>query len=136
MKQAYNLLILLAATLPGWHNAMAQQVTGDPTRPPAAILSGTPDAAVGGSLLQSVIITATQRAAIIGGERVNLGGKYGDARVVKITENEVVLHSATGAETLRLYPGVEVKPVESGDGTKLRKTRKAPARHHVQERQE
>ena len=89
------------------------QVGNDPTRPPAAILSATPgsDAQSGRPLLQSVMITPTARSAIIGGEQVKQGGKYGDAQVVKITENEVVLRSSTGIETLHLYPGVEMKPV-------------------------
>ena len=50
--------------------------------------------------------------AIIGGEMVKLGGKYGDARVIKITESEVVLRSATGTETLRMYPDVTMKPIK------------------------
>jgi len=136
MKQVRNLLTFLAMALSGWHSVSAQQVMDDPTRPPAALLSGTPGAAIGGSLLQSVIITPTQRAAIIGGEKVDLGGKYGDARVVKITESEVVLRSATGTETLQMYPGVEMKPVESGGGAEPGKARKAPRRHPVREKKQ
>lgn len=87
------------------------QVANDPTRPPASILSAIPgnDAPGGGPLLQSVMITPTGRSAIIGGEHVKQGGKYGDARVVRISETEVVLRSTTGTETLHLYPGVEMK---------------------------
>jgi len=137
MKQARTFLVFLALALPGWQNAAAQQVGADPTQPPAVILSNTPGAqGAGGSLLQSVIITPTQRVAIIGGERVSLGGKYGDARVVKITANEVVLRSSTGAETLRMYPDVEIKPVESEDIIRNKKTRGLPARHKAQGRQE
>jgi len=89
------------------------QILSDPTRPPAGI--NAPDAADGaaarGPVLQSVKISPTERSAIIGGEIVKLGAKYGDARVIRITENEVVLRSATGTEILRMYPGVEIKPV-------------------------
>jgi MSHA biogenesis protein MshK len=101
-----------AATVALMADAADAQLNNDPTRPPAAVLSATPggDVQSGGPLLQSVMITPTERSAIIGGERVKQGGKYGDARVVKITETEVVLRSSTGTETLRLYPGVEMKP--------------------------
>jgi len=131
MKRIGTFLALFLTIMPAWHAARAQQVATDPTRPPAGILS--PDTAgpvSGGSLLQSVMITPTQRAAIIGGEWVKLGDKYGDARVVRITESEVVLRSAAGAETLRMYPEVEVKPVESaGAARKAGKARKAAARN-------
>jgi MSHA biogenesis protein MshK len=61
--------------------------------------------------LQSIKISPTERTAIIGGEMVRQGGKYGESRVVKITDSEVVLRSAAGSETLRLYPDVTIKPV-------------------------
>lgn len=90
------------------------QVLNDPTRPPAEAYTGA--AAESGSapaaLLQSVMITPTERTAIIGGELIKLGGKYREARVVKITESEVVLQSANGSEILRMYPDVSMKPVE------------------------
>jgi len=68
-------------------------------------------------MLQSVKISRTERSAIISGEMVKLGAKYGDARVVRITENEVVLRSANGTEILRMYPGVEIKPVAPAAST-------------------
>ncbi len=103
----YAALWLLAALPAG------AQLASDPTRPPPAILLNTPgmDVQAGSPLLQSVMIGAGGRSAIIGGELVKLGGKYGDAKVVKITETEVVLRSSAGTETLHLYAGVEMKPV-------------------------
>ena len=102
----------VAATLSSHAHATAQ-IMIDPTRPPrsataahAGDLAGeTPSAPV----LQSVMITPTHRSAIIGGERVELGGRYGDAQVVKITESEVVLRSAARTEVLKMYPDVEKK---------------------------
>ncbi len=117
MKRARTLLkiwLMLAAILLGWQSlARAQQVMVDPTRPPPpGMMAGVGTAAgFSGPLLQSVIITPSGRSAIIGGERVKLGGKYGDAKVIKISEGEVVLHSASGNETLRLYQDIEMKPV-------------------------
>ena len=94
---------------------VAAQVLNDPTRPPAAVFSDAPGdtGAAAVPLLQSVMISPAGSSAIIGGERVKLGGKYGDARVVKITANEVVLRSASGTEILRMYPDVNMKAVGS-----------------------
>jgi MSHA biogenesis protein MshK len=38
---------------------------------------------------------------------VNLGEKFGDARVVKISESEVVLRNGSNLQTLKLFPGLE-----------------------------
>jgi MSHA biogenesis protein MshK len=104
------------------------QVLRDPMRPPAEIdapaaATSAPSAA---PLLQSVMIGAADRWAIIGGERVALGGRYGDARVVAITESEVVLRSAAGTRTLKMYPGIvmtQVKPAAHGARKTARKKR-------------
>jgi MSHA biogenesis protein MshK len=112
------------------------QVLNDPTRPAAGVYSSeSTDAAAAGPVLQSVMITPTARSAIIGGEVVKLGAKYGDARIIKITESEVVLRSSTGIETLKMYPGVDMKPVKLPVTTtqksvsKSSKTGKLPARN-------
>jgi MSHA biogenesis protein MshK len=107
------------------------QVLSDPTRPPAGIYANEGgDAAATGPVLQSVMITPGARTAIIGGETVKLGGQYGDARVVKITENEVVLRSAAGTETLRMYPDVTMKtskPAPAVRGKPAQKKRRPAA---------
>ena len=116
--------LAVAALLTLWPFAVAAQVSTeqllrDPMRPPAAIdapASGK-DAPSAAPLLQSVMIGSAERWAIIGGERVALGARYGDARVVAITESEVVLRSAEGTRTLRMYPDVvmsQVKPATQG----------------------
>lgn len=89
------------------------QIVNDPTRPPPGIYEPESGDAAKGPVLQSIMITSTERSAIIGGERVKLGGKYGDARVINITENEVVLRSPAGTETLRMYPDIDMKRVET-----------------------
>lgn len=78
----------------------------DPTRPPAELGVGA-EMAAKGPILQSVLISRGRKSAIIDGQVVGLGGKYGEARVVKITESEVVLKTGTITETLRLFPDVE-----------------------------
>lgn len=105
--------LALAALLIAWPLGSGAQGLNDPTRPPAAVFSNAPGdtGAAAGPLLQSVMISPAGSSAIIGGEIVKLGGKYGDARVVKITANEVVLRSPNGTEILRMYPEVNMKAV-------------------------
>lgn len=89
--------------------ASAQGLT-DPTRPPAELAVKAPvteGAASPVHQLQSVIISPTRRAAIINGVVVELGGKYGDAVLAKVSEDEVVLRSGTSREVLKLYPAVD-----------------------------
>jgi len=84
----------------------------DPTRPPASILQGPKDEAqvvvAAGPVLQSVIIAEGRRGAIISGQYVALGGRYGDARLTQVSESSVVLRGAAGAQTLMLFPAVEI----------------------------
>jgi MSHA biogenesis protein MshK len=111
----------------------AAQVTTDPTRPPAGIETGAMDAASdagGGAMLQSVLISPTHKAAIIGGVMVKLGEKYGDAVLVKVAENEVVLKSGGALQVLKLYPGVEKRetvPVANRNAQRRAKTGTEPA---------
>lgn len=85
----------------------------DPTRPPAALNSRPEPAAgtqAGGAVLQSVLISPTRKAAIISGRTVALGENFGDAKVVKITETEVVLRNGKEMQTLKLFPDIEKRP--------------------------
>ena len=109
--------------------AVRAEVLPDPTRPPDAVLA--PDkaeqsAAPQGPVLQSVLIGPARKVAVISGQTVMLGQMYADARVVRITETEVVLSSASGTRTLKLFPQVEKQPVSG---------RARGDRHERQERQ-
>jgi MSHA biogenesis protein MshK len=80
----------------------------DPTRPPSGFAVAEPDAALAvGPVLQSVMISPRGRSAIISGEVVRVGQKFGDAVLVRVAENEVVLKGDSGEQVLRMYPGVE-----------------------------
>jgi len=81
----------------------------DPTRPPALIESaGEQNAsASAGPVVQSILISPTRRIATINGQTFKPGDKYGEARVVKITESEVVLRNGQEMQTLKLFPQVE-----------------------------
>lgn len=98
--------------------AVAQGLS-DPTRPPAALLSSG-DAAVGvpgAPVLQSVIISPEFKAAIINGQMVRLGDGFGSARLVKVSESEVVLKEGGEEQVLKLYPGVK-KSAPAGANSK------------------
>lgn len=116
MKQGHTLLQMASiAALLTWQTADGAQIINDPTRPP---VSAQPPADPAEKpervpVLQSVMIMPNTRFAIIGGERVEVGGRYRDARVVKITESEVVLRRAEGAESLKMYPEVEMKAAKT-----------------------
>jgi len=81
----------------------------DPTRPPASVSPGDvhSPAAQAGPVLQSILISPVRTVAIISGQTVRVGDRIGDAQVAKITENEVILRSGKGLQTLKLFPSVE-----------------------------
>ena len=86
----------------------------DPTRPPPGFAVGDPEVtgdAGGGLVLQSVMISPAGRAAIINGEMVKLGQKFGDAVLIRVAENEVVLKGGSGTQVLKMYPGVEKREI-------------------------
>ena len=107
MKPLVCLLVL--AVSPAWAQALA-----DPTRPPSAsAAAGAPQAALPGPQLQSVLLSPGRKLAVISGEMVALGGKYGDATLVRLTESEAVLKAGGELQVLKLYPGVDKKPVRA-----------------------
>lgn len=103
--KAATILILAGLACSGAHAAPF----ADPTQPPGAIPGGADSAtgAVEGPRLQSVLISPNRRVAVIGGQTVSLGGMYGEARVVRITEGEVVLQTGQERQTLKLFSDVE-----------------------------
>jgi MSHA biogenesis protein MshK len=127
-------MLFLALIMP--MSAMAQ-LTTDPTRPPSGYgdgeaAAGQPESA-GGMTLQSVMISPTHKAAIISGVIVKLGEKYGDAVLIKVAENEVVLRSGDANQVLKLYPGVEKRdstpaPAKHSRQGKMRSADPAPPR--------
>ena len=94
----------------------SQGLTIDPTRPPVGYLGTGADAGEGdgGPVLQSVMISPTQKTAIINGALVKLGEKYGDAVLTRVAESEVVLRSGGVNRVLKLYPRVDKH--EAGQG--------------------
>jgi hypothetical protein len=92
------------------------QALADPTRPPSAGAGLESDEPPAGKQLQSVLFSRGRKVAVIDGTMVPLGGTFGEARVVKITETEVVLKTGEETETLKLFPGVDKQAVKRGAG--------------------
>lgn len=88
----------------GTMSAHAQSLN-DPMRPPQFSAAASPVKA--GPVLQSVIISKERRYAIISGERIAVGGAYGDAKLVRIAENEVTLRDTAGDTVLKLVPEIK-----------------------------
>jgi len=105
-----TLVLALALAL---FSASAVAQMNDPTRPPASFGAGEPDTDGGGIMLQSVLISPAQRAAIINGVLVRQGEKYGDAVLIEVSENEVVLRSGAIRQVLKLHPGVNMRQIGS-----------------------
>jgi hypothetical protein len=105
-------LALAAALVPA---AAGAQVLSDPTRPPdTAFPAGA--AAAAGPVVQSIIIgPGRKRAAIIGGERVEVGDSYGGGKVVRITDAGVFVKGSEGEEFLPATVGVEKSPSKRKD---------------------
>ena len=95
--------------------AAAAEALPDPTRMPTEVSAPVSEegAAAPDSGLQSIIIAPGRRAAIINGQTIEQGGKYGDARLIKVNENSVVLRGPQGKQVLRLFPGVEIRQDET-----------------------
>jgi len=90
----------------------------DPTRPPAAWLSQGPAAEAGadngGPRLQSVLLPQRGKpVVVIAGTTVVLGGQFGGATLVRVTEREAVLQGPDGVTHLYLTPDVEKQMIVS-----------------------
>ena len=98
------LIVSLAAP-----SGLAQGLS-DPTRPPREIFGESADgyeSAASSSPAQVVIISKDRRQATINGRTVVLGGRYGNATLVRISDEELVLQRPEGTETIKLYSSVQ-----------------------------
>lgn len=116
---ADRLMIAVLCLTTGLSASVQAQLT-DPTRPlqgtVAAETAGDGAAATTG--LQSIILRKGGRpAALINGEVVELGGMVGEAKLVNVSEDSVVLLGPEGRETLRLIPSAEKKSKVDAGGT-------------------
>jgi len=108
---AYLTLSLALVISLGAARVLAQGLS-DPTRPPREIIGGSAGAyepAESSSPVQVVIISKDRRQATINGRTVNLGERYGNATVVGISDEELVLQRPEATETIKLYSSVQRK---------------------------
>ena len=104
MRHLSVLIILIGS---GMAAVAGAQGMADPTRPPGALYAPADGASAGGPVLQSVMLSPGRKVAVISGEVVVLGGRYGSARLVKLTESEAVLKDGAETTVLKLFPLVE-----------------------------
>jgi MSHA biogenesis protein MshK len=79
----------------------------DPTQPPAR---GAGEAgALSGPRVESILIAPDRRLAVVNGQQVTVGSRFGAGTVVRITETEVVVRGSEGEQKLRLYPELAAK---------------------------
>ncbi|MDO8933505.1 MAG: hypothetical protein Q7U97_14010 [Rhodocyclaceae bacterium] len=127
----FAVMIVCGLSLLAVMTVVRAQALTDPTRPPGVVERSPP--AVAGTRAESVATTGLQTiirsrdgkpAAVINGEYVTLGGRVGDARVIRIGEDSVTLQGPAGRETLKLMPGIEKTPAT----TIVEKDGRKPAR--------
>lgn len=107
---------LLALSLA--HVAYAEDLA-DPTRPPATVLAPAGDSRLASRKpagLQSVIVSKNRSAAIIDGQTIELGGKYGDVRLIEVSDTGVVLQGTHGKRVMTLFPGVDMSKNKAKTG--------------------
>lgn len=86
----------------------------DPTQPPSELgVAGSNDVQITGEpVLQSVMLSASRKIAIISGQSVRVGEKFRDATLIKVTDREAVLRDSEGVlHTLKMYSAVEKKVI-------------------------
>lgn len=122
MRMPGFVVVLLLAT-----SSVLAQVP-DPTRPPAQMMTPEMDGSVAAvpadAGMQTVIVRRRGKSgAVINGQYVELGGKLGDKRVIRITESEVVLKGEGGREVIRLIPSIEKTPAVKSSAQSVNKRR-------------
>ncbi len=111
MVKRVRALFFMFALASGTAPSLAAEVLPDPTRPPVEAgveIPGAP-AVAAGPVLQSVMIRPGSRSAVISGQLLAEGERFGEAKLIKISEGEVILLGPEGRQTLKLFPGVEKK---------------------------
>ena len=117
----FVLTLFLGVTTAG---IAAAQGMSDPTRPPGGLADSVEAVGSGGPVLQSVMLSPSRKVAVISGEMVVLGGRYGSSRLVRLTETEAVLKNGADVTVLRLHPQVVKRTAGSGAGKNVTKTTK------------
>jgi len=121
LKRDRNAVAYLCAIsmLFGVTSSSAEELV-DPTRPPAGFGQAIPNAGPVAPILQSILISPTRRVAIVSGKTLRVGDKYGDAQLIAINENEIVLKNGKNRQSLYLYPSLRNQAPTTSTGDKLK----------------
>ena len=106
--------------------ASGAQALIDPTQPPLELMRAATAGAAPRTPLQSILLSSTRRGAILNGQYVPLGGRYGNATLVAISETEVTLRTGQALEVLQLYPSSSKASARPAPERKTEKTAKRP----------
>lgn len=104
-------------------SGMALAQVGDPMRPPEGVVAGDGGGGMAApqSGVQTVIVRPKGKSmAVINGKQVSIGDKLGDKKVVKISENEIVLKGDSGREVIKVMPTIVKVPAGQGSATRAR----------------
>ncbi|MFN2645414.1 MAG: hypothetical protein ABR570_10515 [Burkholderiales bacterium] len=108
-------LALSFALLAGVGAALAAPLS-DPFRPPRDDYAGEAASTAGTPRLESILIAPDRRIAIIGGAQYTEGERYGDGRIVRITQTEVVIRRDGRDDSLKLLPQAGKRPSAAPQG--------------------
>ena len=85
----------------------------DPMQPPAALMApraasvqGMP-AERGSQRLSAIMLSKDRKFAVVDGQEVALGGRLGEARLVRLTETEATLRGKAETVVLKLAPDLK-----------------------------
>lgn len=93
----------------------------DPTQLPSTFspMASTEEVGTSGPVLQSIILSDAMRAAIINGQKINLGEDYAQSTLVGLTENSATLKAADGKKQVLKMPhisfGIKQRPDNASD---------------------
>ena len=107
MRKEVGLLSMLLASLVPLSLGAGELI--DPTRPPLVGKASPPDGGTGsrrGWTLESTLVAARRRVALINGELVSEGDSVDGARVIEIRELDVVLQTPFGRRVLPLLSDI------------------------------
>jgi hypothetical protein len=127
---AKRLITGIFTLIMGWSVPLAHaEALPDPTRPPleAGLAEGVA-VVPSGPVLQSVKIAPGRRMAVISGQLLAEGDKFGELKLIRIAEGDVVLSGPEGRQTLRLFPEVEKHMVLPPQGQPLKAQKNKPKR--------
>lgn len=121
LTQAFSAVAMLLVC-----GGSAAQALADPTRPPLELMHSAANGPAPRTPLQSILLSSVRKGAILDGQYVPLGGSFGKATLVRITQTEVTLKSDKGLEVLQLYPASGKNSVLPSVDRKTEKAAKRP----------